>query len=193
MATWTRRRFLQGSGTAAALTGLGRAHSEPAAANPDGWRKGDLQHLIPAANHDRIVIKCSFNNPRTPPVLRVGESRYLALTTDSESRYFAFDVPGLEPNHTHILQFVDVGDVPITDPWPVTTYPTPDATPESVRLLAYTCAGGYPTYGSEPEPFLSLALRQRLLARALSFRPHAAIGDHVYLGSTHPARIRPRT
>lgn len=181
MTIWTRRKFIQGSGTAAALSAVGSARAEPASTD-DGWRKGDLQHLIPAASHDRIVIKCSFNNPRTPPVLRVGESRYLALTTDSESRYFAFDVPGLEPNHTHILQLVDVGDVPVTDPWPVSTYPAPDASPESVRLLAYTCAGGYPTYGSEPEPFLSLALRQRLLARALSFRPHAAIaiGDHVY-------------
>lgn len=180
MAVWTRRRFIQGSAPAAALAGFGVA---PAAANvDDGWRQGDLLHLVPGASHERIVIKCSFHHPRTPPVLRVEERRVRAQTTDTEGRYFAFDVADLAADHTHILQLHDAGGEALTDPWPLATYPAPDASPESVRLLAYTCAGGYPTYGSDPEPFLSLALRQRLLARALSFRPHAAIaiGDHVY-------------
>ena len=183
MGIWTRRKFLQGSAPAAALAGFGTARTAPAAANvDDGWRRGDLQHLVPGASHERIVIKCSFRHPRTPPTLRVDERRVRAQATDTEGRYFAFDVAGLAPDHTHILQLLDEGDEALTDSWPLATYPAPDASPDSVRLLAYTCAGGYPTYNTEPEPFLSLALRQRLLARALSFRPHAAIaiGDHVY-------------
>lgn len=182
MTRWTRRGFLRTSG-AIGLAGL--AARPGGAYAQDGWRQGDLLHLVPGANHERFVVKCSFRTPRTPPVLRVGELRVPARTTDSESRYFAFDAQGLRPDHTYSLQLVDETDAPLTDPWPLRTYPAPDARPESVRLLAYTCAGGHPSYPgftADTQPFLSLALRRRLLARALSFNPAAAIaiGDHVY-------------
>ena len=181
MARWTRRDFFR-TGAAVSLAGLGgttRVYAE------DGWRQGDLAHLVPTANHERVVVKCSFRNARRPPFLRIGEARVAARTTDSESRYFAFDAHGLEPDRQYTLQLVDAADAPLTDPWPLRTYPAPDAQPESVRLLAYTCAGGHPAYPGFPaaeQPFLSLALRRRLLARALSFAPDAliAIGDHLY-------------
>ena len=182
MARWTRRGFFR-TGGALGLLGLG---ARPGLAYADdGWRQGDLFHLVPGASHDRFTVKCSFRGPRTPPVLRVADTRVPARTTDSESRYFAFDVRGLQPDHEYRLQLVDAADAPLTDPWPLRTYPAPDANPASVRLLAYTCAGGYPAYPSSPaaeQPFLALALRRRLLARALSFSPDAAIaiGDHFY-------------
>lgn len=182
MTRWTRRGFLR-TGGAIGLAGLA-ARPEGAYAE-DGWRQGDLLHLVPGANHERFVVKCSFRTPRTPPVLRVGDLRVPARTTDSESRYFAFDAQGLRPDHPYSLQLVDETGASLTDPWPLRTYPAPDARPESVRLLAYTCAGGHPSYPAftpDTQPFLSLALRRRLLARALSFHPAAAIaiGDHVY-------------
>ncbi len=182
MTRWTRRGFLR-TGGALGLAGLAARPGNAYAA--DGWRQGDLLHLVPGANHERFVVKCSFRAPRTPPVLRVGDLRVPARTTDSESRYFAFDAQGLQPDHAYSLQLVDETDAPLTDPWPLRTYPAPDARAKSVRLLAYTCAGGHPSYAAftkDNQPFLSLALRRRLLARALSFRPAAAIaiGDHVY-------------
>ena len=181
MVRWTRRDFFR-TGGAVSLAGLGgttRVYAE------DGWRQGDLAHLVPTANHERVVVKCSFRNARRPPFLRIGEARVAARTTDSENRYFAFDAHGLEPDRQYTLRLVDEADVPLTDPWPLRTYPAPDAQPESVRLLAYTCAGGHPAYpgfAAAEQPFLSLALRRRLLARALSFAPDAliAIGDHLY-------------
>ena len=182
MTRWTRRGFLR-TGGAIGLAGLaarpGGAYAE------DGWRQGELLHVVPGANHERFVVKCSFRTPRTPPVLRVGDLRVPARTTDSESRYFAFDAQGLRPDRAYSLQLVDETGAPLTDPWPLRTYPAPDASPESVRLLAFTCAGGHPSYPgftTDTQPFLSLALRRRLLARALSFNPAAAIaiGDHVY-------------
>ena len=221
MSDWTRRRFFRtGATAAAALGGLSAGRSSWADRHTeDGWEQGDLMHLVPGANHERIVVKCSFRSPRPPPLLRIDGVRFAARTTDSEARYFAFDAPGLQPDHAYTLRLVDAEDAPLTDPWPLKTYPAPDAQPDSVRLLAYTCAGGYPSYASEPQPFLSprlcaverhrgavrrrralgrwglgpntepsarrlaaLALRRRLLARALSFAPDAAIaiGDHVY-------------
>ena len=61
-----------------------------------------------------------------------------------------------------------------------------------VRLLVYTCAGGYEGLPEgAPQPgFLPLATRQRLLRRALSFEPRAVIanGDHVYWDQTTAGR-----
>ena len=188
MAGISRRRFAQ-AGAGAALATMSRAPSANAAADAafaaDGWRRGDLAHLIPGANHERIIVKCSFHTPRRPPLLRIGGELAHARATDTESRYFAFDVPGLKPNHEYSLQLVDRDNHPLADAWPVRTFPAPEDRPKSVRLLAYTCAGGLPNYpGMAPaeQPFLALAARQRLLARALSFAPAAAIaiGDHLY-------------
>ena len=187
MGGWTRRGFFR-TGGAIGLAGLGAGAGTARA--EDGWRQGDLLHLVPGANHERFVVKCSFRGPRRPPLLRVGDASIGDASieprvTDSEGRYFAFDARGLEPDREYALQLFDEAGDSLTDPWPLRTYPAPDAQPETARLLAYTCAGGYPSYPpgrGDEQPFLSLALRRRLLARALSFEPDAliAIGDHFY-------------
>ena len=171
---WTRRRFIASAAAAAAGTGLGRSP----AAGQEGWRAGPLQHLIPAANHDRVALKCSFAAPLDlVPELRIGGRSVAGRSTDSDRRFFSFDAPGLEPDTEYALQLQGGGEA-LCDPWPLRTFPPPSARPESVRFLAYTCAGGHPESGS----FLPLAVRRRLLRRALSFRPRAliAIGDHIY-------------
>ena len=61
----------------------------------------------------------------------------------------------------------------------------PAATPERERILFFTCAGGpggtYEGIGQREE-FLPTSIRNRLLRRALSFQPDAAVanGDHIY-------------
>jgi hypothetical protein len=74
------------------------------------------------------------------------------------------------------------------DPWPLTTLPAPTDSPKSVRLLIYSCAGGHdilpdhqPTDISKHR-FLTLAVRRRMLARAMSFAPDVVVanGDHIY-------------
>ena len=175
---WTRRRFIATAAAAAAGTGLGRS---PADAQ-DGWRAGSLQHLIPAASHDRVALKCSFAAPLDyVPVLRIGRRLVAGRSTDSERRFFSFDTTGLEPDVEYSLQLLGGGEA-LCDPWPLRTFPLPSANPESVRFLAYTCAGGHPEAGGDRPHFLPLAVRRRLLRRALSFRPRAliAIGDHIY-------------
>ena len=172
--TWTRRRFLASAAAAAAGASL---HRSPAIAD-DGWRAGPLQHLIPAASHDRVALKCSFAESLDfVPELRIGGRLVAGRSTDTERRFFSFDAPGLEPDTEYTLQLLGGGET-LCDPWPLRTFPSPSAQPESVRFLAYTCAGGHPESGF----FLPLAVRRRLLRRALSFRPRAliAIGDHIY-------------
>jgi len=174
----SRRRLLRASSAVPGFLALNAEHARAA----DGWRQGDLIHLIPTANHNRFFIKCSFGSPRTAVSLTVDGRAHSGRHTDGNGRYFEFDVHGLEPAQRYELRLTD-GTRPLTDPWPLATFPHPQAKPESVRLLAFTCAGGYPGMG-EPgnEIFLPLALRQRLLARALSFAPDAmiAIGDQIY-------------
>jgi len=172
-ATWTRRRFLAAT-AAAAGTGLIR---RPAVAD-DGWRQGPVRHLIPTASHDRLALKCSFAEPLDfVPVLKVGRREVAGRSTDSERQFFSFDAADLEPDTEYALELQGGGES-LCDPWPLRTFPLPAAQPESVRFLAYTCAGGHP----ESDAFLPLAVRRRLLRRALSFRPRAliAIGDHIY-------------
>ena len=171
---WTRRRFLAAAAAAAAGTGIGRS----SAVAQDGWRAGPIRHLIPAANHDRVALKCSFAESLDfVPELRIGDRLVAGRSTDTEMRFFSFDAPGLEPDTEYALQLVGGGET-LCDAWPLQTFPAPSAQPESVRFLAYTCAGGHPDAGF----FLPLSVRRRLLRRALSFRPRAliAIGDHVY-------------
>ncbi len=176
---WTRRRFIATVATAAAATST-RGVS---AWTDDDWWAGSLEHLIPAASHDRFAVKCSFvDSLDFVPVLRIGRRPVAGLVTDSERRFFSFDATGLEPDVEYTLQLVDPSGQPLCDAWPLRTHPRPDAQPESVRLLAYTCAGGHPTIGGDLPRFLPLDVRRRLLARALSYRPQAvvAIGDHIY-------------
>lgn len=171
---WTRRRFIAAAAATAAGNGLGRV---PAFAEDD-WRAGTLQHLIPAASHDRVTLKCSFADPLDfVPMLRLGRRLVAGRSTDSERRFFYFDTEGLAPDTEYAAQLLGGGET-LCDPWPLRTFPMPSARPGSVRFLAYTCAGGHP----ESSAFLPLAVRRRLLRRALSFQPRAliAIGDHIY-------------
>jgi hypothetical protein len=63
------------------------------------------------------------------------------------------------------------------------THPAPDAVVDQLRILAYTCAGGYdgpPLNGQTI--WLDMAARRRLLERALGFQPDVVIanGDQIY-------------
>ena len=149
----------------------------------DTWNQGDLLHLIPTASHNRFLIKCSFNNPQSEPLLRVDGRLIQADNSDSFSRYFAFDVPLLSSNTEYTLQLFDKKAKALCDPWPLSTFPSPSSEAKTLRVLTYTCAGGYPYYDVMSEqPFLSIAQRKKLLRRAMSFRPDVLIanGDHIY-------------
>ncbi len=184
-----RREFLKtasasGAAFAAGSLAAGCASVEPfEPASP--WRAGDVAHLIPIASHDRIRIKASFRTSHTtPPVLRVPGRSVLGQQTDSAGRFFVFDVRGLQGGTEHRLALFGSDGAPLADPWPLRTLPAPGARVERLRVLAYTCAGGselfyHPWRG---RIFLPIPYRQRLLARALEFKPDVVIanGDHVY-------------
>ena len=192
---WSRRRFVA---TAASAAGLASVPQWRVFADGQ-WNAGIVAHLLPTANHERFAIKASFTEPLAePPVLRVGGRQTIGQPTDSDGRFFSFDMDGLEADVEYALHLSDRGGEALCDPWPLRTFPHPDARPERVRLVAYTCAGGY---HGDADWFLPIEVRRRLLKRALSFGPQAviAIGDHIYWdqrtelynrGEENAARVR---
>src|SRR5262249_6076930 len=67
--------------------------------------------------------------------------------------------------------------------------PAPTAGADRLRILAYTCAGGYDRLKlGNKTLFLDMTMRRRLLARGLSFAPDVVIsnGDMIYLGMATP-------
>ncbi len=139
-----------------------------------------VRHLLPAATHERFVIKASFHQPRRrAPELRVDDRRVAGVRTDSDGQFWMFDVPGLRADTSYRLR------LPGIEPWSLRTLPPPDATVERFRLLVYTCAGGHDAMRAEGtgDPYwVSIPQRRKLFAAALRQKPDAmiAIGDHVY-------------
>jgi hypothetical protein len=173
----SRRGFLAG----AAALALGVRHA-PAA---DDWNAGRLAHLIPAASHDRLLIKTSFEAPLddAPRLLIDGRRVAAGFRTDGRGRFWRFAAAGLAPATTYTLRIADAGGAPLCDPWPLTTLPAPGAPAESLRILAFTCGGGVDGIRlGERSLFLDMAARRRLLARGLALRPDVVIsnGDMIY-------------
>lgn len=105
-----------------------------------GWRHGEVFHILPTVNHQRFLIKTSFMRPLTDaPVLRVGHAGAVkGVKTDTEGRFWMFDARGLAPETEYRLELTDAAGQKLCDPWPLKTFPHPDANPERVRLLIYT-------------------------------------------------------
>ncbi len=105
----------------------------------DNWNPGDLTHLIPIVNQERIFIKTSFKVPlKQAPRLKVGARSEEGLKSDTLGRFWKFDVRGLEAGKEYELRIVDGSGSSICDPWPLRTFPVPSAYPGRLRILAFT-------------------------------------------------------
>jgi hypothetical protein len=149
------------------------------------WDAGEVAHIIPTANENRFLIKTSLRKAFTSVQLKVGKSRYIdGVKTDIEGRFWYFDVPGLQNDTQYNLQLIaNNGKTKLCDSWPLKTFPDPDSKPQKLRILAYTCAGGYdgPTFKGKTG-MLDMHARKKLLEKGMSFNPDIVIanGDHIY-------------
>ncbi len=155
-----------------------------ASAKAATWQPGSVIHLLPTANHNRILLKASFREKVLAPVMRAGKRAAAGRMTDTQGYFWSFDMDGLAPGQPHMLELADGRKKSLCDPWPVKTFPAPAEAAQKFRLLIYTCAGGDERLKttSGVSNFLPLSSRQRLIDRALTFAPDAVVGngDHIY-------------
>jgi hypothetical protein len=143
------------------------------------WDGGKLRHILPTVSHDSILIKLSLTERQDrPPVLHLGGMQVPGRRTDTAGLHWAFLAQGLEPSRRYALSLLDAAGRPLCEDWPLSTFPAPGDSPQRLRVLFYTCAGGHDITGR----FLPMATRTRLLQRALSFAPDVLVanGDHAY-------------
>jgi hypothetical protein len=156
----------------------------------EDWDSGIVRHLLPAVNESKMLIKASFSRALTKaPRLNIqsgSEKKAVGgFLNDTTGIFWQFYAAELRPDTEYELSLQDGDGNSLCEPWPLSTFPTPQQNPEQVRILFYTCAGG-----REGEYFgigdrrnnLPIAIRRRLLRRGLSFGPQAAVanGDHIY-------------
>jgi hypothetical protein len=153
----------------------------------DTWDQGRLAHLLPTVSHDRFLIKASFDRPlAAAPDLGVGTNRVRGQRNPGDGTFWQFDAGGLEPATTYRLSLTGDDGRALCEPWPLSTFPAPDAMPPRLRLMIYTCGGGHDALNADlPDGkinWLPSSLRRRMLVRGLSFKPDALIanGDQVY-------------
>jgi hypothetical protein len=176
-----RRDFLRATSAGAFLAALPEAllaQTSTGQTASGSWDPGTVHHLLPTVSDTQILLKASFDAPLPQaPVLRVGRSAVPGRMTDTRGETWAFHATALEPGRRYTLSLTGAGGRPLCAPWELGTFPAPDARPERLRVLFFTCAGGH-----QELDYLPTAVRNRLLRRALSFQPDAAVanGDHVY-------------
>ena len=177
-----RREFLRASSAFALSAAVPADLFAQSVATPlpsgAAWDPGSVRHLLPTVSDSRILIKASFNAPLpAAPTLRIGETSVPGRMSDTRGEFWHFYATDLRPGHTYQLSIVRDHGRPVCEPWELATFPAPDERPGQFRVLFFSCAGGH-----EAMKFLPPAVRNRLLRRALSFQPQAAVanGDHVY-------------
>ena len=191
-----RRDFLRNSAGAMASTWLSAwpwqkiAAQESLRTGTDDWDAGLVRHLLPAVNETRFLIKASFTRPlKEQPRLQIrsGSNRQSVEghLNDTIGEFWQFYATNLKPDTQYELSIQDSSGSSLCETWPLSTFPSPEQSPERARILFYTCAGGpegdYFGIGDR-RGNLPIAIRQRLLKRGLSFAPQAAVanGDHIY-------------
>lgn len=180
--SFDRREFLKASTAAALLANAPAdliANAAHAATPSSGaWDAGMVRHLLPTVSDSRMLIKVSFNTPQpSAPMLRVGDATVRGRMGDTRGEFWQFHATNLKPGRTYRLSLTGNRGRALCQPWDLATFPGPDERPAQLRILFYSCAGGH-----EAMKFLPPTVRNRLLRRALSFQPQAAVanGDHVY-------------
>jgi hypothetical protein len=191
-----RREFLTGTMGSLILAArpaelFAQRGAAPAAAN---WDAGQLRHLLPAVSDTQMLVKASLARPLTAaPTLRVGTTAVRGVMGDTAGECWQFRAVGLRPNQSYRLQLTAGNGQPLCEPWNLSTFPAADATPDRLRVLFFTCAGG-PDSPDLTSGNLPTAIRNRLLRRGLSFQPQVAVanGDHVYWDLHSPRVPRER-
>src|SRR5262245_55022858 len=146
----TRREFLISAAAAGLPSIISSGIAGPAAAavtsnaRENNWDQGRVQHLLPTVNHERLLIKASFDQSLlTAPELHVGANRVRGQRNAASGDFWQFDASGLKPATTYQLSLIGTRGRALCEAWSLSTFPAPDAMPARLRLMIYTCGGGH--------------------------------------------------
>ncbi len=137
----TNRRQFLASTLATSLSGLTKASAS------SNWSGNTIKHLIPTANHEEFQIRVVFNEPQIAPVLKIASTWVSGNPADTQRTGWTFHPRDLTPDTQYELSLWGGNRAQpqrLSDPWPLKTYPHPEARPDHARILIYTCAGGPP-------------------------------------------------
>jgi hypothetical protein len=186
-----RRDFLRTAAGAPLLAALPTEFLQQTNARPStagSWNPGSVRHLLPTVSDTQLLLKASFGAPLAQaPILHVGTLTVPGRMSDTRGEMWAFHATALSPARRYSLSLHGPGGRSLCQPWDLSTFPSADSRPEKLRVLFFTCAGGHEAFS-----FLPVTVRNRLLRRALSFQPDAAVanGDHVYWDLRSPLTVR---
>ena len=177
-----RREFLKATGAAALLVNapsdIVTTAARAAPQRDRVWESGAVRHILPTVSDSQMLIKVSLAEPQlVAPVLRVGDTAVRGHMSDTHGEFWQFHVTRLKSDRKYKLALASGSGRPLCQPWELSTFPGPNDGPSHFRVLFISCVGGH-----EAMKFLPPAVRNRLLRRALSFNPQAAVvnGDHLY-------------
>ena len=171
--TIARRTLLFASSTAAALAAL---------VGCNFVRDQKVRHILPSVSDTEIWITVSLAFPAGELSILADGAPYHGRQVDSAGRHWSFHIDGLASSTTYQLQLIEAMQ-PVGEAWPLKTFPAPRAEVKSMRLGAFTCAGGGDGFGFNGlEYFKPHSFRHRLFDELLGQSPDAviAIGDHIY-------------
>ncbi len=189
-----RRDFLKGASAAALYVNapsdlmISSANAKPV--SDKNWDHGQVRHILPTVSDSEILIKLSLNQAqKNPPILRIGNQVFVGKMTDTQGEFWQFFAKNLKPAQTYQLSLKSQQGAQLCQPWDLTTFPAKDSNPGQFKALFISCVGGHEAAG-----FLPNEVRNRLLRRALSFKPQATIvnGDHVYWDLLSPSTSKVR-
>src|SRR5436305_1723976 len=173
------RDFLRAS--SAAVLGFGLptdVFAQNAPRTDPQWDAGGLRHLLPQVSDSQILIKASFSTPMLDaPALRVGDLSVRGRMSDTRGEHWHFHAGGLQPGRRYTLSLATTDGRALAAPWDLAPFPGPDERPQRFRVPFFSCAGGHEALPVGPNKFLPTAVRNRLLRRALSFAPQAAVAQ----------------
>jgi len=173
-----RRSFLSVSAATASIFGFASA-GHTGAAEPGQWSQGEVLHILPTVSDTELLVKVSLSTAQSkPPRLQIGGRSIKGEQTDTHGFFWQFHATQLTPATGYRLALMSTASSrQLCGNWEIKTLPDPDSSPDHLRLLLFTCAGGHQVNG-----YLPAYVRKKLLSRGLAFKPDAAVanGDHIY-------------
>ena len=80
------------------------------------WQDGDVAHILPTVNHNRMLVSASFKRVVQAPILKIGDQVVKGQMRDSQGYFWIFDGQNLTANTNYTLRLFEK-QTPLCDAW----------------------------------------------------------------------------